>query len=193
MNDNESTATIATTRVLAIVSLLSDDAQRNGATRTFRGRSVLASTLEQLAPLAIEQTIVLAWDDQLDAIRAVAPSVTITTAGPRQPTASMQARDAALRWLDGWRGGLLATSEFDRGFHAESILNQLDAAGCDAALLVNADAALVDPQLLGELVARLTTDAELPHTFIAAPSGVTAMVLRRSTIEELGAADRGPG
>lgn len=180
---------------IAIVSLLGDAVDRSAATRTFEGRPVVAATVERIREAAaVASIIVLAWDDQLDDVRAaVGDEVTIRSAGPRRPMPWMDGISAALRWSDGWRGGLLGATEFDRGFDISSVLRSLEEEEANAALLVSPWACFVEPQTIRSIVERLEAEQQQQFSFAAGPVGSVAMLLRRAQLDELVRSHRGPG
>jgi hypothetical protein len=182
------------TTVLAVVSLLDDAPGRSPATRTSRDRSVLAHTIERIANArGVDRVVVLAWDDQAADVATI-DGAELRVIGPRRPTIAMRARAAALRWSDGWRGGLLNTTEFDRGFHAEATLAAMDAAACGAALLVNASAALIDADALSRLIDHHAGPAARHEfAFAAGAPGSGAMIVGRDLIDRLRREQCGPG
>jgi len=106
--------------ITAVISLLHEPAgARNSAARMFRERPVLAWTLDRLSRAhRIDEVAVLCWDDQADAVNEIAAdaAVHVVVKSPRVRIPSIEQVSAAQRWSDGWRGGLLGTCYFDRGF-----------------------------------------------------------------------------
>lgn len=181
-------------RVVAILSLLGDGATANPATRVFHGKPVLARTLAAVKQSnRLNDTIILAWDDQLAAIRHAAPDCSLRSLGPRAPSRTMLEAAAALRWSDGWRGALLGKTTFDRGFDANAILAAMDAAECDAGLLIDPAAALIESTTLDSLVDHLAALPDQPYAFTPGAVGSGAMLLRRRAIADLAKQQRGPG
>ena len=113
-------------KATAILSMLHEPAgERNSAARRFRDRPVLWWTLERLKRAnAIENLSILCWEDQLPQVRPIAEEqeAYVLAKGPRCGVSTLDAVTAARRWADGWRGGLLQTCEFDRGFHAPWVM-----------------------------------------------------------------------
>src|SRR3954468_1045368 len=102
-----------------ILSMLHEAALGNSAGREFRGRPVLAWTLERLGRAGrVDRVAVVCWEDQAEAVRGVAGAARVHAVGAGVGLANLETISAAQRWSDGWRGGLLATCWFDRGFHA---------------------------------------------------------------------------
>ena len=68
----------------------------------------------------VRSTAVLCWEDQLHRVAPIAEQghVYVLAKGPRQPIPALDGVTAARKFADGWRGGLLGTCEFDRGFFA---------------------------------------------------------------------------
>src|SRR5438105_552020 len=110
------------TRLTPVLSMLHESAGvQSSAVRLFRERAVLGWTLERLRRATlVDSAMILCWDDQSADVRPIAHkyAAQVVTKGERVRVPSMDAITAARRWSDGWRGGLLQTCEFDRGFHA---------------------------------------------------------------------------
>ena len=97
-------------RVIAVISMLHESADQHSAARLFRRKPVLDWTLRRLASASSVETVaVLCWEDQVDAVIAVAEPdrAGVINKGPRQTLPGMNAVAAARRWADGWRSGLL--------------------------------------------------------------------------------------
>ena len=188
-------ATCTRLSTVAVISLLGDANDVVASARTFEGRPVLARTIDRIAHAGITHSvIVLAWSsDAADIQAVVGERATVRDIGPRRPSPWLSAVSAALRWADGWRGGLLGTTEFDRGFDASAIQQVLTEMQADSVLLVSPAAAFVEPVSLQALVERLEADATQPYAFVAGPVGTNAMLLRREAIDELARGNRGPG
>ena len=138
-------------KVVAVLSMLHEPAgSPSAATRLFRGRPVLRWTLERLRRCRLDGTTVICWEDQRDLLR----EMDVECVGQRKPLPLMDAITAARRWAAGWRGGLLGTCWFDRGFLAAALLRICDLRGCDAVVIVDASAGLVDSTLIDALVER---------------------------------------
>ncbi|HSI35777.1 MAG: hypothetical protein ACAI43_23325, partial [Phycisphaerae bacterium] len=129
------------TEATAVLSMLHESPAResarpaDSASRLFRGQPVLSWTLSRLSRARnVSCAAVICWDDQLAAVTPLATETgaRVHTVGPRRALPQMDAVSAALRWTDGWRGGLLDTTHFDRGFHGPAVL---EAAG-DAQVVV---------------------------------------------------------
>ena len=173
---------------IAVISLLHESADSGSIARRFRGEPVLAWTLRRSGDVAVDTTIVLAWDDQVS--RAQALGVHVHACGQRRQTPASEAVIAAQKWADGWRGGLLSTACFDRGFSAVHLLAAMGDA--EAAVLIDPAAALVEADILSNLVRRARFgDRELYFTN-AAP-GVAGVVIRRSLVERLAKSGAAPG
>ncbi|HQY89251.1 MAG TPA: hypothetical protein PK402_11375, partial [Tepidisphaeraceae bacterium] len=101
-------ATIATsTQCAAIISMLHERADVNSATRQLAGKTVLHRTLARLGRVSrLNQTIVICWDDQLDAACTEARVIeaTVHSLGARRSIPALDAVTVARRWSDGWRG-----------------------------------------------------------------------------------------
>ncbi|HEY0008751.1 MAG TPA: radical SAM protein, partial [Tepidisphaeraceae bacterium] len=178
-------------KTLAVCSFLHESAAPNSATRRFRDRSVFWWTQQRIAQaVGVGETVAIAWEDQAAAVRACG-DFTVHTIGRRCSLAEMESVTVAQKWADGWRGGLLDTSAFDKGFDA-SIIRDLVAGRCDAVLLVDPAAGLVDPTLLDALINKAAAGTRDCY-FAPAASGLGAMLLKTSMLDRLVSARTHPG
>ena len=188
-----------TGQVLAVVSMLHEPAGVHSATRRFRGKPVLDWTLRRLSSAAcVDTAVVLCWDDQADAVEAVPAvadraGVAVLSRGPRQHVPSLAAVAAARRWADGWRGGLLGTCAFDRGYHPAWTHEVAELHDADAVLLVDPAAALIDPILIDALADHADAHADAELCFMPAAPGLSATLLRRELVARLVTANATPG
>lgn len=87
---------------------------------------------------------------------------------------------------DGWRGGVAQTTVFDEMLDPKTVGEIMDRRGVDAAALIGADWALVDPVLMDALIDR---HAEAPDrhqiAFSQAAPGLGGCVLSRSAVRSL--------
>jgi len=184
-------------KVVAILSMLHEPAdQRCSAARPFRGEAVLGWTLFRLGRAArVWQSAVLCWDDQAHLAAPVTQELKArcVTHGPRIALPPLDAVGAARRWADGWRGGLLGTCEFDRGFHAPWVSQVAREIGGDAVLLVDPAAAMVDPGLVDALIDHATVHPELDFCFSQAAPGLSGVLIGKATLEQLAATSTHPG
>src|ERR1700722_4066004 len=140
---------------------------KDSATRRFRGEAVLRWTVKRLrgdpnpGPLSQQRpreedfgSVVLCWEDQAAAVgEAIAGTgAVLSVRGVRQANQQILAIAAARRWADGWRGGLMGTCEFDRGFHGESAAAVCREHEADAVMLVDPSAGLVDRELIEGMI-----------------------------------------
>jgi spiro-SPASM protein len=137
----------------------------------------------------------MCWDDQAEAAADIAGAwgAQVVTKGPRSPIAPVNAIAAAQRWADGWRGGLLATCRFDLGFYGPWHEELAQWAGCDAAVLVDPSAGLVDPELIDALVTHAESHDSRELCFMPAAPGLGGVLLRPSLLKRLAAANAHPG
>lgn len=85
-----------------------------------------------------------------------------------------------------WRGGLGHLSCYDEFFDPAAMAEAMRARGLDAALLVGADWALVDPGLCSAVIERHRESPEtLPMAFTQAPPGLAGVVISRRLCEDL--------
>ncbi|HYE16919.1 MAG TPA: radical SAM/SPASM domain-containing protein [Tepidisphaeraceae bacterium] len=188
------------TEVTAVLSMLHEPSARAGArpadsaSRLFRGQPVLAWTLSRLSRARnVAAAVVVCWDDQLFAVTPLATETgaRVHSVGPRRALATMDAVSAALRWTDGWRGGLLGATHFDRGFHGTAALEAADDA--HAVVLIDPSAGLVDPALVDALVAHADAHPEVEYVFSQSAPGIGGIVIRRPLLERLATAGTYPG
>src|SRR5205814_3870082 len=98
---------------------------------------------------------------------------------------AVEAVAAALKFSDGWRGGLLGTCEFDAGFHGPWMLEILEHLHSDAALLIDPSSGLVDPEILDSIIEQASAKPQQEIFFAQAPPGVAGALLRPALVERL--------
>lgn len=176
-------------KTIALCSLLHESA--DAGARAFRGEPVLSWTLRRLKQSStIDQTMLLAWDDQIASLTFADAST--HACGPRRIVPSLQATTAALKWADGWRGGLLGAAWFDRGYVAKFVADAMIVAEADAIVLVDATAGLVDAAIVDSLVAAGSA-GERDFYFTAAAPGLGGVLLKRALVDRLAAGHGTPG
>ena len=184
-------------KIAAVLSMLHEPAGRpNSATRRFRGEAPLAWTLWRLGRCGrIAESAVICWQDQSEAAAPIAEQMKARCLPPGQrcPLAHLDGVSAARRWAEGWRGGLLETCEFDRGFHGPRAKEVLDESHADAILLVDPSAGLVDPDLIDALVEHAEAHPEVDICFSPAAPGLCGVLLRKPLVEQLAAGGSHPG
>ena len=137
--------------VTAILSMLHERPGRTAPPGCFAASRCCAGRLHRLGPARASSTSIamLCWEDQLKrcAARRRTGGVRAGQGRAAHHRAGVEAVTAARRWSDGWRGGLLATCDFDLGFYAPWYHAKLrDKLGSDAVVLIDPAAALVDPE-----------------------------------------------
>ena len=181
----------------AILSMLHEPAgERNSATRKFRDQPVLWWTLERLRRASsVGQVAILCWEDQLPEVRPIAEDqeVYILAKGPRCAVPTMDGVTAARRWADGWRGGLLQTCEFDRGFHAPWLIELAPKLSADTMVLIDPSAALVDPSLVDAVIRHAELNPDAPLVFSQAAPGLSGVVIRFDLLKQLASVNAHPG
>ena len=178
-------------KIIALSSMLHEDAVTNSATRRFRGEPVLGWTLRRIDQTRhLHRSLILAWDDQVEAI--IQAGVNARSCGPRRQNAALQATCAAQRWADGWRGGLLHTCWFDKGFVAPFVFEAVTEEAADAIVWIDPSAGLIDPALLDALV-----DAGASGTrdfyFTQAAPGLGGVLLKQNLLQQLAEDQALPG
>ena len=123
----------------------------------------------------------LCWEDQAEAVAPIAAELNVQyiARSARVCVPHLEAVAAARRWADGWRGGLLGTCEFDRGFHGPWIAEIAEKTGADAMLLVDPAAGLVDPVLIDGLIEHSEGRPEIDLCFSQAAPGLSGALLRK--------------
>ncbi|HEY1922196.1 MAG TPA: radical SAM protein [Tepidisphaeraceae bacterium] len=182
--------------VTAVLSMLHEPAALNSASRRFRGEATLAWTLFRLGRCQrVAQSIVLCWEDQAEAVAPIAAELKVEyiARSARVCVPHLEAVAAARRWADGWRGGLLGTCEFDRGFHGPWVAEIAEKTGADAMLLVDPAAGLVDPVLIDGLIEHSEGRPEIDLCFSQAAPGLSGAVMRKTLVEQLAAGGAHPG
>jgi hypothetical protein len=183
-------------KTVAVISMLHESAERNSATRRFRGDPVLAWTLSRLARAnEISEAAILCWDDQVDAVTPFADGkdIHLMSREKRRAIATMDAVTAAQRWADGWRGGLLQTCWFDLGFEASAYREVLAAFGADAIVQINASAGLIDPGLIDAAAIHSRNKPGQEIYFSPAAPGLGATLMTAAYVQRVARAGVHPG
>jgi hypothetical protein len=175
------------TQVTTILSMLHEPSGAHSATRRFRGEPVLNWTLRRLG----REATVLCWDDQ--AAAAAECGANLSVRGPRQWLEDIETVAAARRWADGWRGGLMGTCEFDRGFHGPWIDEIRRQNNADGVLLVDPSAGLVDSVLIDALLQHGRQHDDLDFCFSQAAPGLSGVMIAAPLLERLASAKSHPG
>src|ERR1700722_5347276 len=178
-------------QVTTILSMLHEPPD-GSAVREFRGEPVLRWTLRRLSRASgLNGATVLCWEDQ--AAAAAECGAEVSNQGPRQFLSSIETISAARRWSDGWRGGLLGTCDFDRGFHGAWMAQIARGKNADAAMLVDPAAGLVDPKLIEALLERGQTNPDLDLCFSQVAPGLSGVLLRTDYLDRLAKTNKHPG
>jgi len=169
---------------------------RDSAGRLFRGQPVLAWTLARLSRARkLASAVILCWEDQADAVRPIAreTGAEMLIRSAREPLAPLDSVSAALRWTDGWRGGLLGASHFDRGFFAPACAEAMTLASASAAVLIDPSSGLIDPRLIDELIDHAAAHPDLEYVFSQAAPGLCGLLVRTVLIDRLSKVLTHPG
>jgi len=180
---------------IATISMLHESAAHNSATRVFRDQLVLEWTLERThAARGLAGICVVCFDDQLEAItRAIDDQATAHSVGPRRSIATVDSITAARRWSDGWRGGLLNSTEFDLGFDGRMLEALAASHQADAVVLIDPAAGMIDPQLLTHLLSHAAAQVDIEFAFLPAAPGFGAMLIRTALLARLAGGNLTPG
>jgi len=182
--------------VTAIISLLHEGSSPGAARRRFRGEAVLSWTLGRLRLCGgLENIALLCWEDQVAQVQPIASAAGafVLAKGPRCRLPMVEAIAAARKWSDGWRGGLLGACHFDLGFHAPWAVEIVRKLSASAAVLVEADAALVDPNLIQRLIDHADQHPQAEYVFMPAAPGLGGILIRSVLMEQLAAGGGWPG
>lgn len=182
--------------VTAVLSMLHEPAERNSATRLFRGAPVLRWTLDRLnRSRRITSVAIVCWEDQLEAVLPLAEQerTDVLAKGPRVTLPEVEAVTAAQRWADGWRGGLLGTCAFDRGFHAGWFEEVAAKLGSDAVLVADPAAALIDSRLIDGLVQHAREHPTVELCFMPAAPGLSGLLLQMPLLKRMASSKSHPG
>ncbi len=168
----------------------------DSASRLFRGQPVLAWTLARLSRAkCICSAIIICWEDQFNAVKSIAreTGAQILVRSARARIGALDAVSAALRWADGWRGGLLGACHFDRGFFGPAVADALAQGGTPECILIDPSAGLIDPDLVQEMAAHADSNKEIELFFSQAAPGLCGTILRNELVQRLAAARTHPG
>jgi hypothetical protein len=168
----------ATATVPVIVSLLDE----THVDTRLHGTPVLVRLIARLVHHGFH-VIVLARPDQAHAIPESLEARVEWADASCGPETS--ARRVALRWLDGWRGGLLRTSHFDRGLDAGAMLDLFNRLDIHQAVLLDQASLFFDAGILRELHHRLGATDQFSLAFCPAVPGVAACAMSRPFLERL--------
>lgn len=175
-------------KTVALISMLHEGADSNSGTRRFRNEPVLTWTLRRLSQaIGTDDVIVATWDDQ-----RVPADIPVRSFGPRKPIPSLDAITTAQKWSDGWRGGLLSTCAFDRGFVPALAKQVVEETGADALILIDPAAALIDP-LVVDRVIETAAAGHRDFYFTQAPPGLASPLLKKPLIDRLASGNAHPG
>lgn len=175
-------------KTVALISMLHEGAEANSATRRFRNEPVLTWTLRRLSQaIGTDDVVVATWDDQ-----KLPANVPVRSFGTRRTLPSLEAITTAQKWSDGWRGGLLSTCAFDRGYVPAFAKQIAEETGADAVLLIDPAAALIDPAVIDRVIDAAST-GQRDFYFTQAPPGLACPLLKKPLIDRLAAGNAHPG
>jgi spore coat polysaccharide biosynthesis protein SpsF (cytidylyltransferase family) len=178
-------------KTIALLSMLHEPAGAHSASRVFRRDPVIGWTVARLLRAKkLAGIVVAAWKDQSEALEQMGLEAEMKIVGERQPVATLDAITAAQKWAYGWRGGLLSTCAYDRGYLGSAALEV--AADADAIVLVDPSSALVDPDIIDRLIDSATAGAR-DYYFTQAPPGLAGVLLKRSMVQKLVDGNAHPG
>jgi len=153
--------------------------------------TVLSHTLRRVQRVAEAETILLVHppDQRLDALLSADVRSErlrfVSSERFEDPFAAM--RQVARRWSPtAWRGGLGAMSIFDELLPPGPLLDAMDAAHVESALLVGPDWCCVDPGLCDAVLKRhLVEPSALRFVFTQAAPGLCGCAVHRDMLDEL--------
>ncbi len=173
---------------LGTASRLADDLQ---------GVPVLTRTLRRAsAARRLDEIVVTCPTEQHDQVRRLAADCRVSVLkfdGP--PHAASNTVRVARKWaLDSWRGGLGNTCFFDEHTHPALCLEIARQAQADAIVTLAAEAPLIDPKMIDDMVACFQEQIEMTKlVFAQAPPGLAATVFSPVLLEEVARAGMSPG
>jgi hypothetical protein len=159
----------------AVLSMIHEGPDQNSATRLFRGEPVLAWTLRRLeASTQLAHMVIVCWEDQVNDVEPIAGGhgANVLVKGPRCALPSVEAVAAVRRWSDGWRGDLRGACDFDLGFHAPWIKEAVENLQAGAAVLIDPASALVDAQIIDQLIERASQRSDCDLIYSHTPPGL---------------------
>ncbi len=176
-------------KTIALLSMLHESATAHSAIRPFRAEPVLAWTVRRLKRAKrLDSITIAAWEDQAETLAGF--DVNVRIVGERRTAAALEAITAAQKWSNGWRGGLLATCAYDRGYLAGTVLEVT--ADADAVVLVDPASALVDAGIIDRLIDAAERGAR-DYYFTQSPPGLAGVLLKRSMVQRLADGNTHPG
>jgi spore coat polysaccharide biosynthesis protein SpsF (cytidylyltransferase family) len=178
-------------KTAALLSMLHESPGVNSVTRQFRADSVIGWTVSRLRQSRkLSDVVIAAWDDQINLIEPLGLDARIVRVGTRRSIASLDAVTAAQKWSNGWRGGLLSTCAYDRGYLNPVALDVANAS--DAIVLVDPASALVDPTIIDRLIDAAAAGSR-DYYFTQAPPGLAGVLLKRAMVQRLSDGAAHPG
>lgn len=188
-----------------VVAMIPVDPERSGLGTPrpldepfLKGENPLRLTLLRLAQCReLDGAVLLAADpERARALAGPVPAgmkLDVVRTGDSPMGARAEAIRGARLWARScWRGGLAGMTVYDEVCCPAPMAAAMDERGIDAAALVGADWALVDPALVDAVVSRYRERPEGPGahklTFCQAPPGLGSCVIERSLMRDL--ADR---
>jgi hypothetical protein len=180
----------------AVLSMIHEGPDQNSATRLFRGEPVLAWTLRRLeASTQLAHMVIVCWEDQVNDVEPIAGGhgANVLVKGPRCALPSVEAVAAVRRWSDGWRGDLRGACDFDLGFHAPWIKEAVENLQAGAAVLIDPASALVDAQIIDQLIERASQRSDCDLIYSHTPPGLGGAIVKMQLLQRLATAELHPG
>lgn len=186
-----------------VVAIVLADTKRSGLHRprdlrraVSGGFTALGMTLRRLARCRELDGIVILTDDamfiQADVDRVEREKictrdfVSVFEVSADAVTGDLPAVGPARLWTqECWRGGIGGLSCYDEVVRPKACVEVLERFRADAAAILGADWALVDPELMDAAIARYREQPDRnPMTFVQAPPGLGTCVIDRSVLRE---------
>lgn len=178
-------------KTAALLSMLHEPPKVNSASRRFRDQPVITWTVARVRQCSeISQIVLVVWEDQYNDVQSLPLQAQIKSLGPRRSIPALDAITVAQKWAAGWRGGLLATCCWDKGYLASVVLEVV--AEVDAIVLIDPSGGLVDPQILHRLIREAESGAR-DYYFSQAPPGLGGVLLKRTMVQKLADGNTHPG
>lgn len=166
-------------------------------TRELRGIPVLRRTIQRVcAANRLDHIVVTCPPQQYETVRGLLADTRVTVSkfeGPDNP--ARPAVRLARKWaLHSWRGGMGGTCFFDEHTHPALCTEIARRLGAEAVLSVAAEAPLIDPRMIDEMVAHYEREsAEARMVFAQSPPGLTPAVFSPALLEEASHNGLSPG
>lgn len=162
---------------------------RSRLTDELCGETVLQRTVNRIVCAKnIAATYVLSPADQVERCKKLLEGTSANIhAFHAEPPSWRRLVQAARKWsLDGWRGGLGGTTDFDEYTDCRLLAGLLENVRADAVISLPAAAPVIDPELIDKMIGHYIKNQEGSRlTFTQAPPGLAGIILNTEMVREL--------